>query len=65
MPDRLRRLGAYRNADILAQREAGNRVDKLQRASLAMGHMQVKLDGDIALISSGAGDREGVGMRHW
>jgi succinyl-CoA synthetase beta subunit len=46
----------YRNADILAQRNAElRRVDKLQRASLAMGHMYVKLDGDIALISGGAG----------
>jgi len=46
----------YRNADIHAQREGElRRVDKLQRASLAMGHMYVKLDGDIALISGGAG----------
>ncbi len=46
----------YRNADILAQRNAElRRVDKLQRASLEMGHMYVKLDGDIALISGGAG----------
>jgi succinyl-CoA synthetase beta subunit len=46
----------YRNADILAQRNGElKRADKLQRASLAMGHMYVKLDGDIALISGGAG----------
>ncbi len=46
----------YRNADILAQRNAElKRAGKLERASLAMGHMYVKLDGDIALISGGAG----------
>ena len=46
----------YRNADILTQREGEKRrVDKLLRASLDMGHMYVKLDGDIALISGGAG----------
>lgn len=46
----------YRNADIEAQRNAEfKRADKLQRASLEMGHMYVKLDGDIALISGGAG----------
>ena len=46
----------YRNADILAQREGEKRrVDKLLRASLDMGHMYVKLDGDIGLISGGAG----------
>ena len=46
----------YRNADILAQRVGEKRrVDKLLRASLEMGHMYVKLDGDIGLISGGAG----------
>ncbi len=46
----------YRNADILAQRDGERRrADKLLRASLEMGHMYVKLDGDIGLISGGAG----------
>ena len=46
----------YRNSDILAQREGEwRRADKLLRASLQMGHMYVKLDGDIGLISGGAG----------
>jgi succinyl-CoA synthetase beta subunit len=46
----------YRNADILAQRESEwKRAHKLLRASLQMGHMYVKLDGDIGLISGGAG----------
>ena len=46
----------YRNADILAQREGEKRrADRLLRASLDMGHMYVKLDGDIGLISGGAG----------
>ncbi len=46
----------YRNSDILAQREGEwRRADKLLRASLKMGHMYVKLDGDIGLISGGAG----------
>ena len=46
----------YRNSDILAQREGEwRRAGKLLRASLQMGHMYVKLDGDIGLISGGAG----------
>ena len=46
----------YRNADIEAQRQGElKRAHKLLRASMAMGHMYVKLDGDIGLISGGAG----------
>jgi succinyl-CoA synthetase beta subunit len=46
----------YRNADILAQRDGERRrAGKRLRASLEMGHMYVKLDGDIGLISGGAG----------
>jgi succinyl-CoA synthetase beta subunit len=46
----------YRNSDILDQQKAERaRADKYLRASLEMGHMYVKLDGDIALISGGAG----------
>ena len=46
----------YRNADILAQRDMEwKRAHRLLRASLQMGHMYVKLDGDIGLISGGAG----------
>jgi succinyl-CoA synthetase beta subunit len=46
----------YRNADIEAQRQGElKRAHKLLRASMEMGHMYVKLDGDIGLISGGAG----------
>ena len=46
----------FRNAEIRALREADQRRgDELLRASLEMGHMYVRLDGDIALISGGAG----------
>jgi succinyl-CoA synthetase beta subunit len=46
----------YRNAAIAAQR-AGirKRADKWLRACLDMQHMYVKLDGNIGLISGGAG----------
>jgi succinyl-CoA synthetase beta subunit len=46
----------FRNAEIHALRESEKaRVDEKLRASLDMGHMYVKLDGDIGLISGGAG----------
>jgi succinyl-CoA synthetase beta subunit len=46
----------FRNAEISALRESERaRADKLLRASLEMGHMYVRLDGDIGLISGGAG----------
>lgn len=46
----------YRNADIAGQR-AGirKRADRLLKACLDMQHMYVRLDGDIGLISGGAG----------
>ncbi len=46
----------FRNADIAAQR-AGvrSRADRWLRACLDMQHMYVKLDGNIGLISGGAG----------
>jgi succinyl-CoA synthetase beta subunit len=47
---------AFRNAEV--QRlvdEEHERVDPLLRASLEMKHMYVRLDGDIGLISGGAG----------
>jgi succinyl-CoA synthetase beta subunit len=46
----------FRNAEIHGMREAEkDRVDALLRASLEMGHMYVRLEGDIGLISGGAG----------
>lgn len=46
----------FRNSQIHDMREAEKaRVDEKLRASLDMGHMYVRLDGDIGLISGGAG----------
>ncbi|MGZ8155590.1 MAG: ATP-grasp domain-containing protein [Burkholderiales bacterium] len=46
----------FRNREIHGMREAEKqRADELLRASLDMGHMYVRLDGDIGLISGGAG----------
>ena len=46
----------FRNAEIHAEREAEKaRADKYLRACLDMQHMYVKLDGDIGVISGGAG----------
>jgi succinyl-CoA synthetase beta subunit len=46
----------FRSADIAAEREAEKqRADKYLRACLDMQHMYVKLDGDIGIISGGAG----------
>ena len=46
----------YRNAGIAAQREGmRRRSGRLLRACLDMQHMYVKLEGDIGLISGGAG----------
>jgi succinyl-CoA synthetase beta subunit len=46
----------FRNKEIHDMREAEKaRSDELLRASLDMGHMYVRLDGDIGLISGGAG----------
>jgi succinyl-CoA synthetase beta subunit len=46
----------FRNRDIQAQREAEKaRADRLLRDCLDMQHMYVRLDGDIGLISGGAG----------
>lgn len=46
----------YRNSDIKAQQNAIRaRADKWLRACLDMQHMYVKLDGNIGLISGGAG----------
>jgi succinyl-CoA synthetase beta subunit len=46
----------FRNAEIHGMREAEKqRADKLLRDSLDMQHMYVRLDGDIGLISGGAG----------
>ncbi|MPZ47210.1 MAG: hypothetical protein GEV05_28385 [Betaproteobacteria bacterium] len=46
----------FRNDEIRQMREADRRrADPLLRASLEMGHMYVRLDGDIGLISGGAG----------
>jgi succinyl-CoA synthetase beta subunit len=46
----------FRNAEIDAMRQSEHeRADALLRASLEMGHMYVRLDGDIGLISGGAG----------
>lgn len=46
----------FRNKEIHAQREAEKaRADKLLRDCLDMQHMYVRLDGDIGLISGGAG----------
>lgn len=46
----------FRNAEIHGMREADkHRADPLLRASMEMGHMYVRLDGDIGLISGGAG----------
>lgn len=46
----------FRNQEIRAGREAEKqRADKLLRDCLDMQHMYVRLDGDIALISGGAG----------
>ena len=46
----------FRNGEIHAMREAEKgRADKLLRDCLDMGHMYVRLDGDIGLISGGAG----------
>ncbi|MBS0319641.1 MAG: hypothetical protein JSR18_03800, partial [Proteobacteria bacterium] len=47
---------AFRNAGIRAMvDETRARADPLLRASLEMNHMYVRLDGDIGLISGGAG----------
>jgi succinyl-CoA synthetase beta subunit len=47
---------AFRNARIRGMiDEERARLDPLLRASLDMGHMHVALDGDIGLISGGAG----------
>jgi len=47
---------AFRNREIADQREhAKQRADRLLRDCLNMQHMYVRLDGDIALISGGAG----------
>jgi succinyl-CoA synthetase beta subunit len=46
----------FRNGEIHDLREAEKaRCDPLLRACLDMGHMYVRLDGDIGLISGGAG----------
>ena len=46
----------FRNREIHDMREAERaRAGKLLRDSLEMGHMYVRLDGDIGLISGGAG----------
>ncbi len=46
----------FRNAEIREQREANKRrADPLLRDCLNMQHMYVRLDGDIGLISGGAG----------
>jgi succinyl-CoA synthetase beta subunit len=46
----------FRNKEIHDLREAEKaRSDKLLQACLDMGHMYVRLDGDIGLISGGAG----------
>jgi len=46
----------FRNGEIRAQREGEHkRADRLLRACLEMQHMYVRLDGDIGLISGGAG----------
>ncbi|MGE5526657.1 MAG: ATP-grasp domain-containing protein [Rhodospirillaceae bacterium] len=46
----------FRNATINAEREAiKDRADPYLRACLDMQHMYVRLDGDIGLISGGAG----------
>jgi succinyl-CoA synthetase beta subunit len=46
----------FRSTDIAAEREAEKqRADKYLRACLDMQHMYVKLDGDIGIISGGAG----------
>lgn len=46
----------YRNAEIKAQQKSiRTRADKWLRACLDMQHMYVKLDGNIGLISGGAG----------
>jgi succinyl-CoA synthetase beta subunit len=46
----------FRNGEIRGMRDAEReRADKLLRDSLEMGHMYVRLDGDIGLISGGAG----------
>lgn len=47
---------AFRNREIADERERQKRrVDRLLRDCLDMQHMYVRLDGDIALISGGAG----------
>lgn len=47
---------AFRNREIAGELEqAKQRVDRLLRNCLNMQHMYVRLDGDIALISGGAG----------
>ena len=47
---------AFRNREIAEELErAKQRVDRLLRDCLNMQHMYVRLDGDIALISGGAG----------
>jgi succinyl-CoA synthetase beta subunit len=46
----------FRNREIHEMREGERqRADRLLRDSLEMGHMYVRLDGDIGLISGGAG----------
>ena len=48
--------GHFRNADIADQRTGiRRRADRLLKACLDMQHMYVRLDGDIGLISGGAG----------
>ncbi|MCC7487471.1 MAG: acetate--CoA ligase family protein [Burkholderiales bacterium] len=46
----------FRNSDIRAAREAEQAAaERLLRDCLEMGHMYVRLDGDVGLISGGAG----------
>ena len=46
----------FRNQEIAAQRESEmQRADRLLRDCLQMQHMYVRLDGDVGLISGGAG----------
>lgn len=46
----------FRNREIDAAREAGKeKADRLLKACLDMQHMYVRLDGDVGLISGGAG----------
>jgi len=46
----------FRSEEIAAERDAEKaRADEYVRACLDMQHMYVKLDGDIGIISGGAG----------